>query len=128
MTPGEMVDWGLRILVALGGLGGVAGFLMVRAQKRKVISESTKTDAEADSILADASGKRTDREGRILDMYERGMNSMQERLDDAEAKIDRLTNYVEVLVGALRAAGQPVPPMPRQMTDSAHQGERDRGA
>lgn len=123
----QVIDWGIKILLALGGLGGIGALFMVRAQKRKVVAESGKTDAEADSIMADVSVKKVDREGRVLDMQERLMNNLQERLDDAEAKIDRLTEYVEVLVGALRDAGQPVPSMPPRMSQEAHAGQRERG-
>ena len=126
--PGGWVGLFIAVLGALGGLGGIGALFMVRTQKRKLLADTGKTVAEADSIVADATSKRTDREARILDMYERGMANMQERLDDAEAKIDRLTEYVEVLVVALRAAGQPVPPMPQRMSAEAHQGQVDRGA
>jgi ABC-type Fe3+-hydroxamate transport system substrate-binding protein len=66
--------------------------------------------------------------GRILDMSEKLLAQMQDRLEDAEAKIDRLTEYIEVLVQALRTGGQPVPPMPRQMRQEAHDREASRGA
>lgn len=123
-----VLDWGIKLLLALGGVGGITALFMVRAQKKKIVAESGKTDAEADNITADAGLKRTDREGRILDMSERVLVSMQERLDDAEGKIDRLTEYVEVLVQALRTAGAAVPPMPHKMTEDAHAGNRTRGA
>lgn len=123
----QVVDWGIKILLAVGGLGGLAAFLTVRAQKRKIIAESGKTDAEANSITADAAMKKTDREGRILDMSERVLESMQERLNDAEGKIDRLTEYVEILVQQLRDNGVAVPPMPKRMTDEAHAGQAVRG-
>ncbi len=116
----------LAVLAGLGGVGGVTALLLVRTQKRKLLADSGKTDAEADSIMADAQTKRVDREARVLDMYDRGMQSMQERLDDAEEKIDRLTTYIEILVQALRAGGQPVPPMPPKMAADAHQGQQDR--
>jgi hypothetical protein len=120
-------EWGYRVLLVVGGLGGLTALFMVRTQKRKLTAESGKTDAEADSILADASAKKTDREGRILDMSEKLLAQMQDRLEDAEAKIDRLTEYIEVLVQALRTGGQPVPPMPRQMRQEAHDREASRG-
>lgn len=126
VDPMTILDWVFKGLLALGGIGGIGALFMVRAQKQKVVSESGKTDAEADSILVDASLKKTSREALILDMYERGMANMQERLDDAEERIDRLTEYVEVLVVALRRAGQAVPPMPHRMSDDAHRGKAGR--
>lgn len=131
MHIGDLLDIGAKTLVALGGLGGIGAFFMVRVQKRKIIAESGKTDAQADSIMADAQAKRTDSLGRVVEMYDRGLSSMQERLDEAEAKIDKLTEYVEILVRALRAAGQPIPSMPRLMAQEAREGtahreERDR--
>lgn len=124
--PFAILDVLFKVLLAVGGVGGVTALFMVRAQKRKVVSETGKTDAEADSVLADASLKKTMRETAILDMYERGMANMQERLDEAEERIDRLTEYVEVLVTALRSAGSSVPPMPHRMVYDAHQGKAGR--
>lgn len=126
MEPTQVIDWGIKALLALGGLAGIGSLFLVRAQKNKVVAESGKTDAEADSVLADASLKKTNREARILDMYERGMASMQERINESEERMDRLTEYVEVLVSALREAGQPVPPMPPRMKDDAHRGAKGR--
>lgn len=119
-------EWGFKILLAVGGVGGLTALFLVRAQKRKVVSESGKTDAEADSILADASAKKTDRESRILDMSEKLLVQMQDRLEDAEIRIDRLTEYIEVLVQALRTGGQPVPNMPQRMAEEAHAGSQAR--
>lgn len=124
--PIQIIDWAIRFLLTLGGAGGLTALFMVRTQKKKIVSESGKTDSEADSIAADASLKKTTREAAILDMYERVMSNMQERLDEAEERMDRLTEYVEVLVQSLRAAGQPVPPMPRRMSEDAHKGKSGR--
>lgn len=131
MDPANVVtlfDWGIKLVMTVGGIGGIAALFMVRAQKRKLVADTGKTDAEADLVLADASMKKVSREARILDMSESVMRSMRERLGEAEAKIDRLTSYVEVLVQALRTAGAPVPPMPRQMSEDAHAGEKAREA
>lgn len=120
MNASQAVDLLIKIVLAAGGVGGICALFMVRAQKRKLVADTGKTDAEADLITQQAQAKKTDREGRILDMSERVLKSMQEQLDNAEDKIDRLTEYVEILVHALRDAGQPVPPMPAKMADDAH--------
>lgn len=122
MTLEQAADWGLRVLLAAGGIGGIAALFMVSTQKRKLVADTGKTDAEADLITQEAQAKKTDREGRILDMSDRLLTQMQERLEGAEDKVDRLTEYVEILVQALRKAGQPVPPMPANMADDAHAG------
>lgn len=126
MTFAQWMDVIIKILVGLGGLSGVTAFFMVRAQKRKLAADTGKTEAEADSVMADASSKRTSREAMVLDMYEKGMSNLQERLDDAEGKLDRLTAYVEVLVQELRSNGVAVPPMPRKMSDDAQAGNTAR--
>lgn len=111
----QLLDWAVRLLLALGGLTGVGALVSVRAQKRKLVADTGKTDAEADNIMADASVKRVDYADKVIGVYERGIDHMQEQLDEANAKIDRLTDYIEVLVAALRAGGLPVPAMPRRL-------------
>ncbi|SDN79397.1 hypothetical protein [Geodermatophilus sp. DSM 45219] len=121
-TLGELLDWGLRLLLALGGIGGIGALFMVRQQKRKMAADAGRTEAEADSIMADVGSKATDRADRVLSMQERVMRGMQERLDEAEARMDQLTSYVEILVQALRTANVAVPPMPRKMAEDARSG------
>lgn len=124
------IDYGLRGVIAIGGLAGVAALLTVVQQRRTLASNAGKTDAEAGLILADVASrpddKHTERADRLLTMQERfmekAMANMQDRLDDAEAKLDQLTTYVEVLVQALRGHGHPVPAMPRKMADEARAG------
>ncbi|MDB5733284.1 MAG: hypothetical protein JWQ03_3179 [Variovorax sp.] len=111
-TVAKIIDYAIKAFMAIGGIGGITAFFLVKVQKRKTLAESTRTDAEADSIVADAQNKRTDRESRILDMYEKSAAYMQEQLEDANNKIDRLTVYVEILVQAMRDSGTKVPPMP----------------
>jgi hypothetical protein len=120
ITLPQLIDLAVKVVIAIGGLGGVAAFFMVRAQKRKLLSETSKTDAEADNIVADAQGKRTDQRWiNLLDTGDKMLKQMQDRLEDAEDRIDRLTEYVEVLVQALRTTGTPIPPMPKKMGDDA---------
>jgi hypothetical protein len=112
MSGQEWVDLFAKVLFALGSIGGIGAFFMVRAQKRKILAESSRTDAEAESIVADAQAKRTQRELNLLAAYERGVDDLTEKLDRANDKIDRLTQYVEMLVTVIRDAGMSVPPMP----------------
>lgn len=116
----KILGYVVQGIAVLGGLGGITSLLLTRTQKRRLLSESSKTDAEADSILADAQTKRSDRELRLVSAYERWGDSLQERLEEAEEKIALLTEYIEVLVQALRTAGAPVPPVPRKMVEEAH--------
>lgn len=131
------IDYGLRGVLAIGGLAGVAALLTVVQQRRTVASNAGKTDAEANLILTDVANKpvdsHTERADRLLTMQERfmekAMQNMQKRLDDTEAqlgdalgRLDQLTTYVEVLVQALRGHGHPVPAMPRKMADEARTG------
>lgn len=120
-----IIDWVLKIFLAIGGITGLLSLFLVREQKRKLLSDTGKTDAEADSIVADAKIKHTDRESRVLDMYEKVLKTTTDRLDDANKRLDELTMYVNVLVLALRNAGQPVPPMPKTMADRAYHEENE---
>ena len=113
----EFLNVLLLVFGAAGGIGGITALFMVRAQKRKLLADTGKTEAEADSVTADASSKRTNRESRILEMQQELNEGIAARLARAEEKADRLTEYVETLVAALREAGVAVPPMPKKMTD-----------
>jgi chaperonin cofactor prefoldin len=115
-----ILDWAFKALVGIGGLGGLLALILVRQQKRKLVADTGKTVAEADLITEEAQTRKTTREALVLDMYERGMANMQERLDDAEDKLARLTEYVEILVQALRETGAAVPAMPKKMAEDAH--------
>jgi hypothetical protein len=103
----------VQVVVGLGGLAGIVSLLTVRAQKRKLISESGKTDAEADAAFSEAYHRRASTQVSLVGPYERVMDRMQEELDEANERIDRLTTYVETLVDIVRGAGLAVPPMPR---------------
>jgi len=112
VTPTEWIDLLVKLLVGLGGVGGVTAFFMVRAQKRKLLADTGKTDAEADSLLADAQTKRTAREVSLLEPYERIQNRMGRELNEAYQEIDRLKEWVMRLTDAMKAAGIPVPDEP----------------
>lgn len=116
----EGLDIALKILVAVGGLAGASALFMVRAQKRKLIAESGKTDAEADSVVADAQSKRTAREISMIEPYERIQARMQRELIDVYAELDRLKAWAELMAEALRGAGVAVPPMPAKRQPSDH--------
>ena len=106
------LDYLVKAILTAGGVGGITALFMVRSQKRKLVAESGKTDAEADSVLADAQAKRTAREISMIEPYERIQKRMQGELDDVYAEIDRLKEYIETLVTVVRRAGVPVPDMP----------------
>lgn len=112
MTAAQWFDVVLKLLAGLGAVGGGGAFFMVRAQKRKLLADTGKTDAEADGLLADAQAKRTQREVSLLEPYERIQNRMGHELDEAYQEIDRLKEYLGRMVDALKAAGIPVPDEP----------------
>ena len=112
MDPVSVIDWGLRALLALGGIGGLVALLTVRAQKRKIVADTGKTDAEADSVLADAQAKRTAREISMIEPYERIQARMSRELRDAYAEIDRLKAWCGLMAQAMREAGIKVPDEP----------------
>lgn len=107
----------VQILVALGGLSGVGALLMVTAQKRKLVAESGKTNAEADAAFSEAYHRRASTQISLIEPYEKMNYRLQIELDKANARIDRLTEYVEVLVREMRANGIAVPPMPKKESD-----------
>lgn len=110
----DNVDRVIQVMVALGGIAGVISLLTVRATKKKIIAESGKTDAEAEIALADAHAKRVQSDINLIEPYERMHVRMQAEIDEQAEKIDRLTDYVEVLVALLRVQGVVIPPMPKK--------------
>ena len=119
MDPVQVLDWVLRGLLAIGGIGGLVALLTVRAQKRKIVADTGKTDAEADSVLADAQAKRTQREISMIEPYERIQARMARELHDAYAEIDRLKAWCAMMTEAMRAAGIPVPDEPPKVVRSS---------
>ena len=85
---------------------------MVRAQKKKIVSESGKTDAEADQAFSEAYHRRASTQVTLIEPYERIQARMQEELDEYADRVDRLEEYIEVLVSIIRQSGVPVPPPP----------------
>lgn len=114
MKVEAVLDVIVKVLVALGGLTGVGAFFMVRSQKRKLVADTDKTEAEADSVVADAQQKRTAREISLIEPYERMHVRMAAELDDLYAEVDRLKEYIQTLAQVIRGAGVEVPPMPRK--------------
>lgn len=117
---GAALDAVVKILVAIGGLSGLGAFFMVRQQKRRIVADTDKTEAEADSVLADAQQKRTAREISLIEPYERMHKRMAEELVDLYAEVDRLKAYTEMLAQMLRNAGLPIPPMPPKLVAQAN--------
>lgn len=112
MTAAQWLDVIVKILVGIGGLGGMTAFLMVRAQKRKLVADTGKTDAEADSVMADAQSKRTAREISMIEPYERIQARMSLEIEELYDKVDRLQKWAEMMAHSLRAHDIPVPDMP----------------
>lgn len=124
MTANEWVDLILKLILAAGGIGGITALFMVRAQKRKLVADTGKTDAETDSVLADAQAKRTTREISMIEPYERIQARMARELQDAYAEIDRLKAWCASMAAAMRAAGINVPDEPPKITP--HTTDEDR--
>lgn len=111
MTGADIATLVIQALVALGA-AGLVSLLTVRAQKRKLMAESGKTDAEADALLAEADQRRVTTQVELVAPYERIMDRMQEELNEANERVDYLESYIETLVEAMRAAGITVPRRP----------------
>ena len=108
------MDWltfTVQVLVAVGGLAGVVNLLLLTSQKRKLVAESGKTDAQADKEFSEAYHRRASTQISLIDPYERMTARLQVELDKANDRIDKLEAYVETLVGIVREAGLPLPPM-----------------
>lgn len=117
MMSSDTLTFVVQIIVALGSLSGVGALFMVAAQKRKLIAESGKTNAEADAAFSEAYHRRASTQISLIEPYERMTFRLQNELDKANSRIDRLTEYVEVLVDIMRENDITVPPMPREPND-----------
>jgi len=116
----------VTVLVSLGA-AGLVSLLTIKAQKRKLLSESGKTDAEADTVLADAYSRRAATQVTLLEPYERVMRRQQEEIDEQAAEIKQLRRYIETLTNALRKQGVEVPEMPdRVPTPASDAGRQNR--
>ena len=109
------MDWlafTVQIIVAVGGLAGIVNLLLLTGQKKKLVAESGKTNAEADAAFSEAYHRRASTQITLIEPYEKMTARLQHELDKANNRIDRLEIYVDTLVGVVRDAGLPVPPMP----------------
>jgi UTP-glucose-1-phosphate uridylyltransferase len=112
LSPAEIATLVVQIIVAIGGSAGIVSLAMVSSQKKKLVSESGKTDAEADAAFSEAYHRRASTQVTLLEPYERIQTRMQAEIDEYADKVDRLEEYVELLIEVLRNAGLPVPPKP----------------
>lgn len=112
MTGAELATLAIQLLVAAGGIAGISSLFMVRAQKRKLLAESGRTNAEADAQFSEAYHRRASTQVSLVEPYERVMDRMQGELDEANERVDYLESYIETLVEAMRAAGITVPKRP----------------
>lgn len=88
---------------------------MVRAQKRKLLADTGKTTAEADSVVADAQSKRQQTEVSLIEPMRIIQNRMTEEMKDLYARVDRLQAWAESMVEVLRKNNLPVPEMPPEI-------------
>lgn len=110
------MDW-VRLIVelvlGLAASGFLLGLLMLRAQKRKLLSEAGKTDAEATGLLSGADAQYISSRIMLVEPYEKIMNRLQRELNEATDRIDVLENYIEVLIASMRDQGMHIPIRPR---------------
>ena len=112
MNISDAVALLVQVIVAIGGLAGLTSVLLVSSQKRKLVAESGKTNAEADVAFSEAYRQRATTQVTLIEPYERIQARMQSEIDEQAEKIDRLEIYIEVLVDLLRQQGVSVPPKP----------------
>lgn len=115
------MDWvrlAVELILGLAASGCLLGLLMLRAQKRKLLSEAGKTDAEASGLLSGADAQYISSRIMLLEPYEKVMNRLQRELNEANDRIDALENYVEVLIASMRAQGMQIPVRPRFHQDT----------
>jgi hypothetical protein len=110
------MDWvrlAIELVLGLSAGGALLGLLMLRQQKRKLLSEAGKTDTEADVLFSDAYARLASAKILLLEPYEKVMTRMQQELDEANERIDLLEQYVGVLIETMRESGIQIPSRPR---------------
>lgn len=88
MNASVLLQW----LGALGGIGGVIALMTVRAQRRKLLSESHNIDADAATKLSAASLA-------LLEPARQEIDRLQKQLGEARAEVGALQAEVSTLRG-----------------------------
>jgi flagellar biosynthesis/type III secretory pathway chaperone len=90
-------DLAIQLVVGLGGLTALIGLLKVRADKKKILAEASKTGADAAQVVAQTAIG-------LLGPYSEQVTMLTRRLTEASNQIDELTTRLREAnqrVGAL---------------------------
>lgn len=77
-------DLAIQLVVGLGGLSALVGLVKVRADKKKILAEASKTGADAAQVVAQTAIG-------LLGPYSEQVAMLQRRLTEASNQIDELT-------------------------------------
>lgn len=87
----------LGILGSLGGLGGLGALLMVRVQRRKLVSESHNIDADAATKLSAASLALLEPARQEINRLEKKLTKALEQVDALQAEVGSLRSQVSTM-------------------------------
>lgn len=100
------MTWDLlvQLVVGLGGGAAFIGLLKLRADKKKILAEASKTGADASAVVAQTAisllGPYSEQVAMLqtrLDTANKQIDEMTLRLRDAQRHINALENQVDVL-------------------------------
>lgn len=102
------LELAIQLIVGLGGLTAFVALLKVRADKKKILAEASKTGADASAIVAQTAisllGPYSEQvallQGR-LDTANRQIDEMSFRLREAQRHVNALEDQVEYLTKEL---------------------------
>ncbi len=113
-----MFDWNLlvQVVLALGGLGALGGFLKVSADKRKILADADKTSADATAVVVQTALG-------LLGPYTEQVAVVQQRLNEANTQIDQLSSRLAEARGRVYQLEQQVHDLTRELDQ--YRSERD---
>jgi len=105
-----MLDWNIigQLVLAFGGLSALVGFLKVSADKRKLISDAEKTDAETTAVMVQTALG-------LLGPYADQVALLQARLTSANEQIDQLSSRLTEARGRVYQLEQQVHGLTREL-------------
>lgn len=106
------MDWNAiaQILLAVGGLSALGGFVKVSADKRKLIAEADKTTADATAVMVQTALG-------LLGPYADQVTLMQARLTSANEQIDQLSSRLSEARGRVYQLEQQVHDLTKELDE-----------
>lgn len=108
----DIVDVGVQILTAIGGVGGIGAVMKMGIDRRKSRSAAARDEASASKVVTDTAVGLLKPFKEQVEYLALQLTKSQEQTSEALAEMRILRDYVQELIATIRAAGLPIPPYP----------------